>query len=144
MAKKRIPPLQFEIVQERSNLLFLSVIEYKRENYLTIIDNISPYEITAFVLDYAEQEGINIKEFLSIANRWYYGSSHKHPFSVEIAKHNLTNRIGQIIKTFDVGFISRVVGCPFFYNMMVKKVKRRRVVAIPEGVEIKFKKSPTL
>lgn len=141
MTKKKIPPLQFEIVQERSNLIYLSIIEYKRENYLTIIDNISDNEITAFVLDYVEQEGINIKDFLSIANLWYYENSHKHPFSVEIAKKDLTPRIGQIVKTFDINFISRVVGCPFFYNMAVKKVKRRKVVAIPEGVEIKLKKS---
>lgn len=141
MTKKKIPPLQFEIVQERSNLLFLSVIEYKRENYLTIIDNISPTEVTAFVLDYAEQEGINTKDFLSLANLWYYRNSHKHPFSIEIAKNNLTSQMGQIIKTFDINFISRIVGCPFFYNMMTKKVKRRRVIAIPEGIEIKLKKT---
>jgi len=141
MAKKKIPPLHFEIVQERSNLLFLSVIEYKRENYLTVIDNITPTEVTAFVLDYAEQEGISIKDLLSVANLWYYGNSHKHPFSVEIAKKDLTAKVGPMIKTFDIGFISRVVGCPFFYNMMVKKVKRRRVIAIPEGVEIKLKKT---
>jgi hypothetical protein len=141
MTKKKIPPLQFEIVQDRSNLIYLSVIEYKLENYLTIIDNISDNEITAFVLDYAEQEGINIKEFLSIANLWYYKNSNKHPFSVEIAKHDLTHKIGKIIKTFDISFVSRVIGCPFFFNMATKKIKRRRVIPIPECVEIKLKKT---
>lgn len=141
MTKKRIPPLEFEIVQERSNLLYLSVIEYKRSNYLSIIDNVTPDEITAFVLDYVQQEGISIRDFLSMANLWYYKSSSKYPLSVELAKHGFTERIAPMVKTFDISYVSRVVGYPFSYNLIAKKVKRRRVAVVPECVEIKLKKS---
>ena len=144
MAKKRIPELKIEVVNDRANLLFMSLLEYKRETYLCIIDNITPTEIGAYVLDYAEQENIPVTKFLSIVTEWFYARSEKHPLSVELARHGLTEKIAPIYRTFDATYVARIVGQAFTYSGMAKsKVRRRRVVPIQEGIAIKFKKPPT-
>lgn len=142
MAKKKIPELQIEEVNERVNSMYLSLLEYKREVYLCVIDSITPTEIGAYVLDYAEQEQIPLPEFLSVVTRWFYGKSESYPLSVEIAKQGLTEVVSPIYRTFDTAYVSRIVGHAFFNKEQAKsKVRRRRVVPIPEGVAIKLKKN---
>lgn len=142
MTKKKIPELKIEQIDSTANLGYLAMLEYKRQTYLCVIDNISPTEIGAYVLDYAEQENIPVDNFLSVVTRWYYSKSENHPLSVEISRNGLTNILAPIYKTFDVHYVSRIVGNAFTFDAMNKsKVRRRRVVAIPEGVAIKLKKS---
>ena len=142
MAKKKVPELKVELVRDRGNLLFLALLEYKREEYLCVIDNITPNEIGAYVLDYAEQENIPLSEFMSAVTRWFYRSSDKHPLSVELAQQGLTEALAPIYKTFDTTYVARIIGNAFSYESMSKnKVRRRRVIPIPEGIPIKLKKS---
>lgn len=142
MAKKKVPELKLELINDRGNLIYLSLIEYKRECYLCVIDNITDEGINAFVLDYAEQENVKIATFLSIVTEWFYKSSDKYPLSVEFAKKNLTEQIAPIYKTFDSAYVSRIIGHAFSYvRLQENKVKRRRVIPIPEGIPIKLKKN---
>ena len=141
MAKKKIPPLVIENVKDRANLYYMSLIEYKRESYLAIIDYITNDEISAFILDFAHQEKVNMQNFLSIVNHWFYKSAHKHPLSFEIAKLGLTAQLSPLYKSFDINYISRVIGHPFTFNMEPKtKVKRRKAIPVPSTVEIRLKK----
>lgn len=142
MTKKYIPELKIELVNDRANLIYLSLLEYKRDTYLCVIDNISPTEIGAYVLDYAEQENINVSNFLSIVTRWFYSKSDRHALSVEIAKHGLTETLAPIYRTFDATYVARIIGNAFSYTDVQKtKIRRRRVAIVPEGVTIRFKKS---
>lgn len=142
MTKKRIPELKIEQINERSNLHFMSLLEYKREIYLCIIDQITPTEIGAYVLDFAEQENVPVQEFLSVVTKWFYSKSDDHPLSVEVAKQGLTERCAPLYRTFDTTYVARIVGHAFNYDGMNKsKVRRRRVVPIPEGVAIRLKKN---
>lgn len=142
MAKRKIPDLKIETVDAVGNSIYLSLVEYKRETYLCIIDNITPDVIGAFVLDYAEQENVHVKAFLNLVTKWFYSSSEKHPLSVEIAKQGLTPQLSPIYKNFDTSYVSRIIGSAFSFEKLDKnKVKRRRVVPIPECIPIKFKKS---
>lgn len=139
MAKKRIPDLKIEL--NNSNHLYLSIVEYKRETYLCLIDNIKSAEIGAYVLDYAGQSGVDVYEFLEIATRWFYGKSEEHPLSLELARHGLTEWASGMYRTFDTTYVSRIVGQGFAYDRMEKsKVRRRRVVALPAGIEVRLKK----
>jgi hypothetical protein len=143
LTKKRIPELKIELVNNGvGHLVFMSLIEYKREEYLCIVDNIRSNEIDAYVLDYADQEKINIQNFLQLTTHWFYAKSEVHPLSVELAKNGLTQWAAPIYRTFDSTYVSRIVGHGFSFNAMAKsKVKRRRVVPLPEGIEIVLKKS---
>lgn len=142
MSKRKIPSLTLEYFQDQTNLLYLSLVEYKKETFITIIDNIKSTEITAFVLDFVEPEGIDMATFLSIANIWYYKSSGQYPLSIELAQQGLTETFSPIMKTYDIDNISRIVGLPFTYDVDSKpKVKRRRIIPIPSCVEIVLKKT---
>jgi hypothetical protein len=141
LAKKKIPELKIEQVNEKANLHFMALLEYKRETYLCIIDQITPTEIGAYVLDFAEQEKVPLQEFLSVVTQWFYGKSDNHPLSVELASQGLTERCAPIYRSFDTTYVARIVGQAFTYEGMNKsKVRRRRVVPIPEGVAIRLKK----
>jgi hypothetical protein len=141
MAKKRIPKLCIEDVNDRGNLLYLSLLEYRKVQYLCIIDNISEDEIGAYILDYAEQEQIPVADFLSIVTKWFYSKSESSPLSVEIAKLGLTNAVAPMFRTFESSYVVRIVGKAFsFRNTTATKVKRRRVIPLQEGIPITLKK----
>ena len=141
MAKKQSPDLKLEQVQEKINLHFLCLLEYRRENFLCIIDNITPSSIGAYVLDYAEQENVIVDKFLSLVTEWFYCNSENHPLSVELARRGLTAQLSPIYRTFDTPYVSRIIGNAFSYEGMAKsKVRRRRVIPIPAGIAIKLKK----
>ena len=141
MAKKKIPELKIETVNDRGNFIYLALIEYKREEYLCIIDSVKQNEIGAYVLDYVEQQNIDLKSLLQLATHWFYSKSDIHPLSVELAKKGLTEWVGPIYRTFDTTYVTRIVGQAFKYeNLDKNRVRRRRVVPIPEGIEIHIKR----
>ena len=78
MAKKKIPELKIEEINGRGNFIYLSLIEYKREEYLCVIDSIKPNEIGAYVLDYAEQENIDLAQFFRLTT---------HPYQTKLIHH---------------------------------------------------------
>jgi hypothetical protein len=139
----KAPPLIFEELQDTSNLTYLTLIEYKKVKYLTVIENVVDEEIQAYVLDTLAAEGIDQDWFLSISTRWFYASSDRYPLSFEFAKLGHGDIVRKILKTFNINSTSRVIGRLFTYPINAKpKVKRRKVSVIPETVEIKFK-NPT-
>ena len=142
MAKKRVPDLKLEHIEGLGNVLFLSLVEYKREQYLCVVDSIKPAELSVYVLDYAEQQDIDLKKFLSFTTHWFYSNSENFPLSIQLARSGLTEWASPMFRTFDTTYVSRIIGQAFYITPIQKtKVKRRRVIPIPEGIEIKFKKS---
>ncbi len=142
MTKNRIPSLKIETLNDRGNFLYLSLIEYKRETYLCVVDEVTEDTISAFVLDYAEQENIKISAFLSFVTHWFYSNSDNYSLSTELAKMGLSNQMSPIYKTFDIAYVTRIVGNPFTFNRGggKSKVRRRRVAAIPDYIEVVFKR----
>lgn len=138
----KAPPLQIEDLQDGSNILFLTLIEFKRVKYLTLIENVVDDEIQAYVLDSLAAENIDQDWFLNIATKWFYASSERYPLSFEFAKLGQGDVIKKVLKTFNVNSVSRVIGKLFMYPVNAKpKVKRRKVVHVAEPVEIKLKKT---
>jgi len=134
------PPLVFETLEDNQNLLFLTLIEHKKVKYLTIIENLVETEIQAYVLDTLAAEGIDQEWFLSVATKWFYSASDRYPLSFEFAKLGKGDIVRKALKTFNINSTSRIIGKLFVYNMNEKtKVKRRKVMKLPENIEIKFK-----
>lgn len=136
----KAPPLVFEELQDQSNLIYLTLIEYKKVKYLTVIENVVEEEIQAYVLDNLAAEGVSQEWFLSIATKWFYSSSERYPLSFEFAKIGKGDIVKKVLKTFNINSTSRIIGKLFTYPINTKpRVKRRKVNAISEAVEIKFK-----
>jgi hypothetical protein len=118
----------------------LTLLEFKRGRYLTIIENVIEDEIQAYVLDNLAAEGIDQEWFMSVAVRWFYDASDRYPLSFEFAKLGKSDVTRKILKTFNVSSTSRVIGRLFVYPINEKpKVKRRKVNLLPENIEIRFK-----
>lgn len=141
MAKK-IPPLVLENLDSNENHAYLTLIIYKKQKYLVVVDNIVNEEISAFVLDNISSEDIDTQWFISVCNLWFYSSSEKYPLSFEFAKLGQLDKVKTIIKTFNINSVSRIIGRIFMYNIQNKpKVKRRKIIPVPDYIEIKLKKN---
>ena len=142
MSKKEIPELIVEYKENIENFCFLSVLEYRNNSYLVVIDNVSEDRIGAYVLDYASQEKLNIEQLMSIITKWFYKSSHKYPLSFEFSKLNLTSQVNKIYKNFERVNVTRLIGNNFTYGLNDSpKIKRRRITKMSSGVEITLKKN---
>lgn len=137
----KAPPLIIESLEDESNAIFLTLIEYKKQRYLTVIENVVEDEIQAYMLDQLAAEGIDQQWFMSVAVHWFYSSSHKYPLSFEFAKMGHGEIVKRVLKTFNINSTSRIIGKLFTYKVNSKpKVKRRKLVPIPEYFEVKLKK----
>jgi len=140
--KKRIPDLHVEFASDQGNYFFLAVLEYRRENYLVIVDNITEEAISAYVLDFAQQEGLNLAQLISVITTWFYRASYKYPLSFEFSRLGMAHHTNRIYKNFELAHVTRLIGNNFKYELDTPpKVRRRRVNKIPAGVEIKLKRS---
>lgn len=116
----------------------LSMLEHRQEQYLAIVDNVSDTAVNAYVLDYAQQEGVDLRTFIEIAEGWLERSKGEYPLSFELSRLGLTSVSRRIYKSFDLAYVTRLVGRAFSYELSAPaKIRRRRASKIPAGVEIK-------
>lgn len=142
MPKKRIPGLIVERAEDNGNCFYLSVLEYRRENYLVVIDNITDEEVGAYVLDYAQQEGMDLKQLMTLITLWFYRASPDYPLSFEFSRLGISSRTNRIYKTFELTHVTRLIGRDFKYDLLEPpRIRRRRVSKIPAGVEIRLKRA---
>jgi hypothetical protein len=136
----KTPPLVFETIQNDLNYQFLTLIEYKRVKYLTVVENVLNNEIHAYVLDNLAAEGLDQQWFLSVATRWFYAASDRYPLSFEFTKFGRGDAVKKVLKTFNINSTSRVIGKLFVYETSAKpKIKRRKVQQYVEVASIKLK-----
>lgn len=136
----KTPPLVFEHLQDEMNCIFLTLIEYKRVKYITVIENVIGDEIHAYVLDNLAAEGIDQQWFMSVAIRWFYGASDRYPLSFEFTKLGQADIIKKALKTFNINSTSRIIGKLFVFDTTVKpKVKRRKVQHAVEVESVRFR-----
>lgn len=129
-----------EQVSDAKNLHLLTLLEHRREQYLVIIDNITDTQVTAYVLDYAKQEGINPLMLIQLAKEWLEKTNGEYPLSFELSRLGLTSVTRQIYKTFDVSHVTRLVGLPFVFNLTTPlRVRRRRASKVSAGIEVRPK-----
>lgn len=142
MAKRKIPDLVVEYASDSGSLYYLSVIEYRRQNYLCVIDNITSEEIGAYVLDFAQQERINLRDLMQVITLWFYKASTLHPLSFEFSKIGISPVTNRIYKSFELPHVTRLIGNDFRFDFESSpKIRRRRIQMIPSGAEIHLKRS---
>ena len=140
MSKRKIPTLIVENVSDTGNLRMLSMLEHRRDKYLVIVDNMDDEAITAYVLDYAQQEGIQLDTFIEIAEAWLKHSNGEYPLSFELSRLGLTETARRIYKVFDLAYVTRLVGRAFSFDLTPPiKIRRRRASRIQSHVEVRPK-----
>jgi len=140
MRKKRkqsVPLIIEEHPKEYDGYPFITLIQYRQEHILSIIDNYCDKEIRAFVLDMCAPAGINEELVISIAGDWYSNHKHDYPLSFEFSRRDVSSIVSPIYKKFNIDYVSRIIGPVYSFPMnTVEKIKRKRKKNIPVGVKI--------
>lgn len=139
MQKKSHPPLIIEThPKEYEGFPFITLIQFKTEHILCVVDNADDTYINAYVLDSCGSHGINEESLIEVIAFWSDYNKLKYPLSIEFSKRGLTKRMQALYKTFPIEFVSRVIGpLPSYPMTDVTKVRRRRKKQISPAVEVK-------
>lgn len=116
---------------------FITLLQYRDQHILTIIDNAEQKTIKAYVLDLCGPAGIDEQQVVDIAADWYYSNSDRFPVSFEFSRNGVNEQVSSIYRTFAIEYVSRVIGpLPRFEMSEIKSVKRRKRKPVPQGMEI--------
>lgn len=116
---------------------FITLIQYRKNPFLTIVDNVDEDNINAYVLDLCGPENINELMVVNVANEWYNTSNLLYPVSIEFSKRGLTREVSKIYRSYNLEYISRVIGPIFQFPMLLtKSVKTRKRRPISPVIEI--------
>ena len=116
---------------------FITLIQYRKQPMLTIVDNIVDDLIQVFALDLCGPECVDEELIIAVATEWYSTNKHNFPISFEFSRRGLVSETSKIYRSLNVEFISRVIGpVPKYPMTTTKSIKRRRRKPVPPNVEI--------
>lgn len=116
---------------------FITLIQYRNEHILSIVDNTTKKAIKAYVLDLCGPEKVDEEQIIQIASGWYKNKSERYPISFEFSREGVAHNTSKILRTFTIEYVTRIIGpLPKFEMSTVENVRRRRRKPIPEGVKI--------
>lgn len=116
---------------------FITLIQYRKSHVLAIVDNSDNQTIKSYVLDLCPPEKVNEELIIEVASYWYNNTRTQYPLSIEFSKRGMSGESGKIYRTFNIEFVTRVIGpLPRFEMMEVTRVKRRKRKPISPHVEI--------
>lgn len=116
---------------------FITLIQHRNQHVLTIIDNADDKTVKAFVLDLCGPENVNELEVINTASTWFFTHKQRYPLSFEFSRLGMTPIVSKIYRTYNVEFITRVIGPLPRYDMQtIQSVRRRRRKAVPPGTEV--------
>ena len=134
---KKYPLIVEEHPDDYDGYEFITLIRYNDDNYLTIVDNMQPKFIDCYVLDFCAGANIEEEFVIKLAHEWYMNSSDKYPVSIEFSKRGETSKVSRILRSFNIDYVSRVIGpLPNFEMKGVDKVRKRKRKPVPKGVKI--------
>lgn len=118
---------------------FITLIQYRKEHTLTLVDNSDDKLVKAYVLDMCGPANVDEETLINVAKEWYDdGGMEKYPVSIAISRLGLAQEANRIYRTFNIEYITRVIGpLPSFAMKQVHSVKRRKRKPVPPGVEVK-------
>lgn len=136
--KKAAVPLIIEPhPRDYSGLPFITLIQYRKQPMLTIVDNADDEVIRAYVLDLCGPEHVDEEKLIHAAIEWYNESRQDYPLSIEFSRRGMTPLTTKVYRALNVEFVSRVIGpVPKYPMTTVKSIKRRRRKGVPSGVEV--------
>lgn len=135
--KKHAPLIVEPHPTDYTGFPFITLIQYRKQPMLAIVDNADDSVIRVFVLDLCGPEGVSEEMLISIAAEWYENSKSNYPISIEFSRRGIVSSTSKIYRALNVEFVSRVIGPVPKYPMSdIKSVKRRRRKPLPNGIEI--------
>jgi len=142
MTKKRVRgnPLPLIVENHPKNYdgyPFITLIQYRDQEVLGIVDNTTDKMIKAYILDLCGPTEVDEENIINVASMWYVESKDRYPLSFEFSKQGMSEEVRGIYRSYAIGFVTRVIGpLPRFEMGEVKSVKRRRRKPISSNIEV--------
>lgn len=119
---------------------FITLIEYRKEHFLTIVDNAADTHIEVFVLDLCSPVRLDEERVIEVAVGWWEEKRNRYPISIEFSRCGMSDDTSRIHRSFNVEFVTRVIGpLPRFEMNEVYSIKRRKRKPVPANIEIERK-----
>lgn len=135
--KAQVPLIVESHPKDYSGFPFITLIQYRKQPMLAIVDNADNDILRVFVLDMCGPERVDEETIISVAAEWYATNRVNFPISIEFSRRGMTAMTTRIYRSLPVEFVSRVIGPVPKYPMgNVKSIKRRRRKMITAGVEV--------
>lgn len=116
----------------------ITLIQFRQQHILTIVDNSDDKTIDAYVLDQCGPARVDEEEIITLAQHWYDNNKELYPISIEFSRNGVSSATSKIYRSFSTEFVSRVIGpLPKFEMSEPISIKRRRRKPINKNVEIK-------
>lgn len=116
---------------------FITLIQYRNEHLLALVDNADDKYIRSFVLDLCGPAKVNEEQLIEIAMHWWATNKDRYPISFEFSRRGITGDLSEIYKSFNIEYVTRVIGpLPKFQMSETHSVKKRKRKAVPPGVKI--------
>lgn len=132
-----VPLIVEDHPKEYDGYPFITLIQYRKNHVLSIVDNSDDSNIHLYVLDLCGPENVKEEKVIEVASGWYDVNRKLHPLSVEFSRRGLTEEMGRIYRTFNTEFVTRVIGpLPRFEMSKIIRIKRRKRKAIQPQIEI--------
>lgn len=142
-SKNPIPLIVEEHPDDYDGYPFITLVQYDNKHLLTIIDNASEKQIKAYILDLCGPESIDEEQLVAVASHWYDNHRDRFPISFQFSRLGISDSTGKIYRTFNIEYVTRVIGpLPKFDMTTAPKIRRRRRKAVPPGVEVSRKIIP--
>lgn len=123
--------------RDYSGFPFITLIQYRKQPMLVIVDNADDEVIRAFVLDMCGPERVDEEMIIHAASEWYTTNRSQFPISIEFSRRGMTSVTSKIYRALNVEFVSRVIGpVPKYPMSTVKSIKRRRRKPISASIQI--------
>ena len=116
---------------------FITLIQYKDQDWLVVVDNVDDKNIDAYVLDLCGPENVNEEHLIEVTYPWWKERRENFPISFEFSRLGMTGEVSKIFRSFHIEYVTRVIGpLPNFKMEEVIKIRRRKRKTIPEGMEV--------
>ena len=135
--KQTVPLIVEPHPDDYTGFPFITLLQFRLQHILTIVDNSDEKQIKAYVLDSCGSEGISEELIIKVAQDWYENRRDQYPLSIEFSSLGLTPISSKVYHTYDTEFVSRVIGpMPTFPMNVNAKVKKRRRKPLPECIAV--------
>lgn len=116
---------------------FVTLIQYRKQPMLAIVDNVDDSVIRVFVLDLCGPENVSEEMVISTVADWYDTNKSSYPISIEFSKRGLTPITSKIYRALNIEYVSRIIGpVPKYPMSEIKSIKRRRRKPISHEIAV--------
>lgn len=135
--KNSVPLIVEDHPDDYNGYPFITLVQYRNHHVLAIVDDADDRNIRQYVLDLCGPSGVDEERVIDIATNWWERRRNQYPISFEFSRLGLTNHMSPIYKTYNIEYVTRVIGpLPRFDLTEVNSIRRRKRKPVPNGVRV--------